>query len=252
MNVKVFTPKQMLSGSGMSTVKQILLSIVATTISIILTFGTASWLEKSKNDSAKREMVMMILYDLAGTLEKVESADSLIREFCHKQVAVAENPQLLEQDPFMFIEVIEIDYTETVEHIFSTSIETINTIGNVFFAEKVAEFYQLRKNYQENISDKYIKEVKMKEGMDDYDKVISTDFLSYYLFSSILLNRMKDNLEQCQQMMEVSDEDLNDYRQMRQNKTSASFADKHKAFFEDVKKKRSLLNEAIKKGKERQ
>ena len=29
MNVKVFTPKQILSGSGMSTVKQILLSIVA-------------------------------------------------------------------------------------------------------------------------------------------------------------------------------------------------------------------------------
>jgi hypothetical protein len=29
MNVKVFTPKQILSGSGMSTVKQILLLIVA-------------------------------------------------------------------------------------------------------------------------------------------------------------------------------------------------------------------------------
>ncbi len=252
MNVKVFTPKQMLSGSGMSTVKQILLSIVATTISIILTFGTASWLEKSKNDSAKREMVMMILYDLAGTLEKVESADSLIRECCQKQVAVAENPQLLEQNPLMFVEAIQIDYTETVEHIFSSSIETINTLDNVFFAEKVAEFYQMRKYYRENIWDEYEKEMEIKDGMSDYDTVISTNFVSYSLYSGILLNRMKDNLEQCQQLMEVSDEDLNDYRQMRQSKTSASLVDKNKALFEEVEKKRSLLNEAIEKGKERQ
>ena len=45
MNVKVHTPKSLASGSGMATMKQFLMSMVATTISIVLTFGTAGWVE---------------------------------------------------------------------------------------------------------------------------------------------------------------------------------------------------------------
>lgn len=41
MNIKLHTPKSLKSGSGMATLKQFLMSIVATSISIILTFGTA-------------------------------------------------------------------------------------------------------------------------------------------------------------------------------------------------------------------
>ena len=58
------------------------------------------------------------------------------------------------------------------EHIFSSSIETINTVGNVLFTENVAKFY-----------------------------------LSY----AILCNGFKDDMQhlfaQCQQMMDVSDEE---------------------------------------------
>ena len=45
MNVKVHTPKNQKMGS---TMKQFLLSLVATTISIVLTFGTAAWLDDKK------------------------------------------------------------------------------------------------------------------------------------------------------------------------------------------------------------
>lgn len=43
MNVKLHTPKSLKSGSGMSSLKQLLLSLIATTISIVLTFGTAAF-----------------------------------------------------------------------------------------------------------------------------------------------------------------------------------------------------------------
>ena len=59
--------------------RQFLMSLVATTISIILTFGTATLLDSNKKEKAKREMVMMILYDLAGSVEHVQKQDSLIR-----------------------------------------------------------------------------------------------------------------------------------------------------------------------------
>lgn len=59
--------------------RQFLMSLVATTISIILTFGTATLLDSNKKEKAKREMVMMILYDLAVSVEHVQKQDSLIR-----------------------------------------------------------------------------------------------------------------------------------------------------------------------------
>ena len=43
--------------------KQFLLSIVATSISIALTFGTAAILDYNKKQKEKREIVMMVMYD---------------------------------------------------------------------------------------------------------------------------------------------------------------------------------------------
>ena len=100
MNVKVHTPKNLKMGS---TMKQFLLSLVATTISIVLTFGTAAWLDGKKKEEAKCEMVLMILYDLAGSIEQAENCDSLLREGFAQQVAVAENPVLLDENPFLFV-----------------------------------------------------------------------------------------------------------------------------------------------------
>ena len=42
MNIKLHTPKSLKTGSGMSSIKQFLLSLFATSVSIALTFGTAA------------------------------------------------------------------------------------------------------------------------------------------------------------------------------------------------------------------
>ena len=42
MNIKLHTPKSLKTGSGMSSLKQFLLSLFATSVSIALTFGTAA------------------------------------------------------------------------------------------------------------------------------------------------------------------------------------------------------------------
>ena len=55
MNIKLHTPKSLKMGSGMSSVKQFLLSLFATSVSIALTFGTAGYLDYKKKQSEKRE-----------------------------------------------------------------------------------------------------------------------------------------------------------------------------------------------------
>ena len=252
MNVKIHTPKSLKMGSGMSSMKQFLLSLVATTISIVLTFGTAAWLDDKKKEEARREMVMMILYDLAGSIEQAEQCDSMLREGFKLQLAVAENPKLLSENPFLFVRSAPyFNFTETVERIFSTNIETINTLGNVLFAENVSDIYRLRRQYKQDICDKYMEEFERAEGFKQYEQAMNIDYTSGYIYlSGILINEMKEKIAQCQQMMDVSDADLATYRQKREELSQASAADSiQNALLEEVGQNHQRLKEAREKGK---
>ena len=71
-------------GSGMGTLKQFLLSILATTVSIALTFGTSAIIDNNKKQREKREIVMMVVYDMSNSLKQFERAD------CRGHLAVPE------------------------------------------------------------------------------------------------------------------------------------------------------------------
>ena len=252
MNVKIHTPKSLKMGSGMATLKQFLLSLVATTISIVLTFGTAAWLDGKKKEEARREMVMMILYDLAGSIEQAEQCDSQLREGFTLQLEVAKNPKVLSENPFLFVRSAPyFNFTETVERIFSTNIETINTLGNVLFAENVSDIYRLRRQYKQDICDKYMEEFERAEGFKQYEQAMNIDYTSGYIYlSGILINEMKEKSAQCQQMMDVSDADLATYRQKREELSQASAADSiQNALLEEVGQNHQRLKEAREKGK---
>lgn len=60
--------------------KNLLTTFIATTISIVLTFGTASLVDNHKKAKDKRQMTMTILYDLQTSLEQIEKCDSSMRE----------------------------------------------------------------------------------------------------------------------------------------------------------------------------
>ena len=78
MNIKLHTPKSLKAGSGMGSLKQFLLSLFATSVSIALTFGTAAIIEYKSKQNAKREIVMMVMYDMYNSLESIENNDSVI------------------------------------------------------------------------------------------------------------------------------------------------------------------------------
>ena len=89
MNVKLHTPKSMKMGSGLSSAKQFFLSLLATTISIVLTFGTAGIIDHHKKVSAKKEMVMMVLNDFDKTIDVVQKADTSLTLLArHKSAAL--------------------------------------------------------------------------------------------------------------------------------------------------------------------
>ena len=98
MNIKLHTPDSLKKGSGMGSLKQFLLSLFATTVSIALTFGTAALIDYNKKQKEKREIVIMVMYDMHNSLKSVEKSDSMIFESIKLQRTVAEDTTKYESD----------------------------------------------------------------------------------------------------------------------------------------------------------
>ena len=80
------------------------MSLLATTVSIALTFGTAAIIDHNKKKEEKREIVMMVVYDMYNSLEMIEQADSNIHKAMLYQRQIAA----------YFIHLVpQTNYTET-------------------------------------------------------------------------------------------------------------------------------------------
>ena len=217
MNIKLHTPKSLKAGSGMSSMKQFLLSLLATTVSIALTFGTAAIVDNNKKQKEKREIVMMVMYDLHNSLKSVEKADSNLHQIMDWQLQIAEDTTLFESLKYSIMTNLpKLDYTETVERIFSSNIESINTVGNVLFTEMVSEFYSLRKKYKEGVCDSIFNEIKTSYDANSFKSVLDFGVIYYTLLSGSFLSHMQQKYANCKKMMSVTDEQLDVYIKKRE------------------------------------
>ena len=217
MNIKLHTPKSLKMGSGMSSLKQFLLSVVATSISIALTFGTAAIIDYNAKQKAKREIVMMVMYDMYNSLQSIQKADSTIQQAMDIQLQIAEDTTKFETLRFKFAQLMpKAEYTETTERIFSSSIETINTVGNVLFTENVAEFYQMRKLYKTSVCDSIANDIARRQPFFSLKNSLDFEYSFHAIVSSGMLKDMQLKYAQCKQMMEVTDADIDTYREQRE------------------------------------
>ncbi|MBQ1702242.1 MAG: hypothetical protein II023_10285, partial [Prevotella sp.] len=118
------------------------------------------------------------------------------------------------------------DYTEATERIFSTSIETINTVGNVLFTEKVSEFYQKRKLFKTMVCDSIWKDASRTSPPSSVKAVLSMDYFYYALLTNSYTNGMERIFEQCKQMMDVTDEEIEAYREQKKQWEKKEESDK--------------------------
>ena len=250
MNAKLHTPKSLKTGSGMATMKQLLLSVVATSISIALTFGTAAVIDSNKKEKEKREIVMMVMYDMYNSLMSVQQADSMIYESMLIQRQIAEDTAKFSSLRFQLVHnVPRVDYTETTERIFSSSIETINTVGNVLFTENVADFYQARQSYKTELCDSIAGRVIADAPFATLKGSLSFEYSYDAILSAEILQSMRHLFAQCQQMMEVSIKDLEAYRAERK-KMELSTKDKSETVSstgEKVLKLQQEIDQAVKR-----
>ena len=217
MNIKIHTPKSLKLGSGMASLKQFLLSLFATSVSIALTFGTAAIVDYNAKQKSKREIVMMVMYDMYNSLKSIEKADAMIHQSMEIQKQMAEDPTKFDKLRFQIAYLIpRTDYTETTERIFSSNIETINTVGNVLFTESVATFYKNRQFYKTTVCDSLHNEVDKGTSFTTLKSTLDFNYSFYAMLSRSILKDLQHLYAQCKQMMEVTDEEIETYRKERE------------------------------------
>ena len=250
MNIKLHTPKTLKNGSGMGSMKQFMLSLLATTVSIVLTFGTAAVIDSNKKQKEKREIVMMVMYDMYNSLQSVQRADSMIRESMELQLQIAKDTSKFNTLKFNMIhKVPRIEFTETTERIFSTSIETINTVGNVLFTENVAEFYQARKLYKAVICDSINNRMVCNMPFVSLKGTLDFDYSYEFIVSGEIRMSMQNLFAQCKRMMDVNDEEIEAYRLERKQlqEESADESAKEDSIAKKILQRDQELREAKKK-----
>lgn len=196
--------------------------MLATTISIALTFGTAAVVDYYKKQKDKREIVMMVMYDMCNSLRSVEKADSMLHQSMLIQKQIIQTPARYDELRFQLAQLIPTaGYTETTERIFSSSIETINTVDNVLFTENVAAFYQCRSSFKALVCDSIISAIASNSLMLSLESLVNFDFSDYAMTCIALMTSMQELYLKCQQMMDVTDEEIDAYRREHQQTAAA-------------------------------
>ena len=219
MNVKLHTPSTLKAGSGMSSVKQFFLSLLATSVSIILTFGTAAIIDHNKKESSKKEMVKMVISDFDKTIDILMKTDTAFRKISRMQLEVANHPERFDSLRFIVpitMSHIDIEYPETTEKIFTSSIETFSTIGNANFVNEVSSFYIYRNHYKNDVMDHLKKELEEKEAIATLKGLLSVNFSEYVYENWAMLKSLKMIRDKCMQMMNVTEQDMQAFSKQQQ------------------------------------
>lgn len=191
------------------------MTILATSISIVLTFGTAYLIEHHQKMAARHQMAMLIIHDIDESINQMEKVDSIIMDYSNLQLEMLDgkysnsikmaSAELLQKKPS------EVKFTETTERIFTSNVDTWSTIGKADFIDNVSRCYITRAQFKNEIIDAFHKEQWINESelkIKELDDLLEIDAFFYMLYASNLINRMKIANNLNKQIMGISDKDL--------------------------------------------
>ncbi|MBR5399467.1 MAG: hypothetical protein IK103_06695 [Bacteroidales bacterium] len=202
-----------------NTSKQFLLSLLATTISIILTFGVAAIIDNYKNNKAKKGLVLTVIYDMDKTLQTARQADSALKIASRAQLDIVKNPDSydsLKNDIVPALLISSEEFSMITEKIFSSNIETFSTIGNVNFVNYVSSFYQNRSSYKSQVIDVLKEELQKNNILLSYEGLLDVNFSSLYFDNFVWLSSLSEFRDNCVKIMKLTDEEIREFSELRE------------------------------------
>lgn len=156
MNVKFKLPKFEKNSNSKGMAREIVMTTIATTISIILTFGTAHYVDKWQKRIAGREIAMMIIHDIDEDVKKLreiakrEEENNKLAQYVLNHI---DEINTIPHDTLINVisyisEGLEFTFDDSKEKIFHSSQDSWNNIDNAQLIDLIQDFFQERRNYQ--------------------------------------------------------------------------------------------------------
>lgn len=224
--------------------REMAMTIVATSISIVLTFGTGMWLDNRQKKEDGRQMAMMVIHDMEVNVDAFNLLIKDEAENYNLACYVMDNLETFDSIPndtlarvWEYIKRRQwyvID--DSKEKIFNSSQETWKNIDNAMFIDLVQDFYINRRTYasyfEQDVAfrcvlsedDEYQLRLNAPSYYVPYDREVMKTLLSdkkvvyYILLSQIRRNffeqvatEWKRRSDQCKFLMGITDEELEEY-----------------------------------------
>lgn len=165
MNIKFKMPKFHRTLTNKSMWKELLLTFLATTISIVLTFGTAHLLDVRQRKKDRKMSALMVTGNVERFARVLDGlADDLMQRDTVASWLLGLPLDSLDKVPHhtmveavnAVISLPQLSHDRTAENIFSNSIETWKNMGNFNFIDRVgqsfSEMNECEKTYNEFIN----------------------------------------------------------------------------------------------------
>ena len=251
MNVKFKMPKfgRQLSGKGW--LKELALTFLATTISIVLTFGTAQYFEHKQKVANGRLMAMMVIHDMDNTIETLTKLGNEHVKIAKMAQYLMDNQERLESVYIDSLEKVlnalvaadnspqQYRLDESAEKVFLSSQDSWKSIDNATFIDEVQKFYVFRHALYDHInsSSKWKKPVTEDEYNAEFmkhmlvnasvplRKFLGEDGVKFYINMAdyrqqelnLAANRFKQISDRCKFAMDITDEELAAYIENREH-----------------------------------
>ena len=245
MNEKFKMPKfgRQLSGKGW--LKELALTFLATTISIVLTFGTAQYFEHKQKVANGRLMAMMVIHDMDNTIETLTKLGNEHVKIAKMAQYLMDNQERLESVYIDSLEKVlnalvaadnspqQYRLDESAEKVFLSSQDSWKSIDNATFIDEVQKFYVFRHALYDHInsSSKWKKPVTEDEYNAEFmkhmlvnasvplRKFLGEDGVKFYINMAdyrqqelnFAANRFRQISNRCKFAMDITDEELAAY-----------------------------------------
>ncbi len=245
MNIKFKMPKFGRNLSKKGILKELLLTVIGTTISIILTFGTAHILEQRQNKATGRQTAMMVIHDIDNNSQILNDAADMEKKYSELTQNAINHINDLDSIPLDSLALIyhyisrtdDFYFDNSKEKIFHSGQEGWKNINNPQFIDLVQQFYYGRSKIQDyfNSNKVFIEPVTREEQyehlMESPNYIIGTNLstilrrvlqeekVKFYLahspyrqnYYSDVAREWKRTSDQLKFIMGITDDELQQY-----------------------------------------
>lgn len=201
MNVKFRMPRFFSNAKTSGMFKELLMTFIATTLSIVLTFGTAHWLDERAEEKARKILAMTVIYDIDESIEVIKRLIHNEEDGCRISRYLIENIDSLDNFPFDTLIVLyeyttngsyntNTEFNKSNENVFSSSQESWSTLKDRTFISNVQNFYHIRAALEK----------VMKEWVY-FQKPVTDEELYRYMMSSTEINTKQGFLTMCRELL---------------------------------------------------